>query len=93
MENVSNMDNEKQAMEKANTVYEIGEIITTKVYKVSPEQKEELDRLSADRLEKLREEAIPNIRERYEQMVKLRQQQPKADEGGKPPGDSANGER
>ncbi|NOU97400.1 hypothetical protein GC093_29830 [Paenibacillus sp. LMG 31456] len=90
-ENVSNMDKEKQALEK--TVYETGEIITTKVYKVSPEQEVGLDCLSAERHEKLREEAIPKIRERYEQLVKLRQQQPKADEGGKPPEDSANGER
>ncbi|MEC0240023.1 hypothetical protein P4H66_09205 [Paenibacillus dokdonensis] len=74
-------------MEKAKTVYETGEIITTKVYKVSPEQKEELDRLSAERLEKLREEAIPKIRERYEQLVKLRQQQTKDYDGGNPQGD------
>jgi exosome complex RNA-binding protein Rrp4 len=87
-ENVSNRDKEKQALEIAK-VYETGEIITTKVYKVSPEQKEELNHLSTERLEKLREEAIPNIRERYEQIVKLRQQQSKADEGSKPPGDSA----
>ncbi|MFC0335255.1 hypothetical protein ACFOLF_00225 [Paenibacillus sepulcri] len=88
---MSNMDKEKQALEKVKMVYETGEIITTKVYKVSPEQKEELERLSAERFEKLREEAIPKIRERYEQLVKLRQQQPKDDDGGKPPGDSANG--
>lgn len=85
---MSNRDKEKQALEIAK-VYETGEIITTKVYKVSPEQKEELNHLSTERLEKLREEAIPNIRERYEQIVKLRQQQSKADEGSKPPGDSA----
>ncbi|GBG08188.1 hypothetical protein PAT3040_02756 [Paenibacillus agaridevorans] len=85
---MSNRDKEKQALEKAK-VYETGEIITTKVYKVSSEQKNELERLSTERLEKLREEAIPNIRERYEQLVKLRQQQLKADEGSKPPGDSA----
>jgi hypothetical protein len=59
------------------------------VYKVSPEQKEELDRLSAERHQKLLEEAIPKIRARYEQLDKLWQQQPKADEGGKPPSDSA----
>lgn len=47
------------------------EIITTKVYKVSPELKEELERQSAERLEKAREEAITKIRERYEQRVKL----------------------
>lgn len=52
-------------------------------------QKEELDRLSAERHEKLLEEGIPKIRARYEQLVKLRQQQPKADDGGKPPSDSA----
>ncbi|MGO4543021.1 hypothetical protein [Paenibacillus sp. 2TAB19] len=81
------MDKEKQDPEK--TVYQTSEIITTKVYKVSSEQKEELDRLSTEKLEKLREGAIPKIRERYEQLVKL-QQQPKVDDGGKPPGDSAN---
>ncbi|SMF85902.1 hypothetical protein SAMN05661091_3208 [Paenibacillus uliginis N3/975] len=85
------MDKEKQALEKAKTVYETGEIITSKVYKICSEQKEGLDRLSAERLEKLREEAMPKIHVRYEQMVKLRQQQPKADDGGKPPGNSANG--
>ncbi|MEK3720115.1 hypothetical protein [Paenibacillus sp. FSL H8-0034] len=87
---MSNMDKEKQALDKAKTVYETSEIITTKVYKVSPEQKKELDRLSNERLEKLREEAIPKIRERYEQLVKLRQQQTKADDSGKPTGDFAN---
>lgn len=85
------MDKEKKAPEKATTVYETGEIITAKVYKVSPEQKEELDRLSAERHKNLLEEAIPKVRARYEQLVKLRQQQPKADEGGKLPSDSANG--
>jgi len=87
------MDKEKKALEKVTTVYETGEILTAKVYKVSPEQKEELDRLSAERHEKLLEEAIPKIRARYEQLVKLRQQQPKAEEGGKLPSDSANGTR
>ncbi|MGO4374894.1 hypothetical protein [Paenibacillus sp. 2TAB19] len=87
------MDKEKQDLEKPKTVYETSEVITKKVYKVSPEQKEELDRLSTERLEKLSEGAIPKIRERYEQLIKLRQQQPNADDGGKPPGDSANGER
>ncbi|MDQ1914352.1 hypothetical protein RAC89_28645 [Paenibacillus sp. GD4] len=75
------MDKEKKALEKA-TVFETGEIITAKVYKVSPEQKEELDRLSAERHEKLLQNAIPKIRARYEQLVKLRQQQ-KVDDGGK----------
>ena len=84
---MSNMDKEEQALEKAKVVYETGEIITTKVYKVSSEQKEDLDRLSAERHEKLREEAIPKIRKRYEQLVKLRQQQPKADDDDKPPRD------
>jgi len=60
-----NMDKEKHTLENAEPVYETGEIITTKVYKISPEQKEELDRLSAERLEKLRGEAISKIRERY----------------------------
>ena len=86
---MSNMHKEKQALEKTKTVYETGEIITTKVYKVSPEQKEEIDRLSTERLEKLREEALPKIRERYEELVKLRKQKPKADDGGKHPGESA----
>ena len=82
---MSNMDKEKKELEKATTVYETGEIITAKVYKVSQEHKEELDRLSTERHEKLLEEAIPKILERYEQLVKLRQQQPKADDGGKLP--------
>ncbi|MEK4297327.1 hypothetical protein [Paenibacillus sp. FSL R5-0914] len=50
------MDKENQVLEKSKTVYEIGDIITTKLYKVSPEQKEELNRLPTERSEKLREE-------------------------------------
>lgn len=75
------MDKEKKALEKA-MMFETGEIITAKVYKVSLEQKEELDRLSAERHEKLFENAIPKIRARYDQLVKLRQQQ-EVDNGGK----------
>lgn len=81
------MEKKKQALEKAEIVYETSEVITAKVYKVSSEQKEELDRLSADRIEKLREGAVPKIRERYEQLVKLQQQHPKANEGVNPPED------
>ncbi len=76
---MSNMDKEKKSLEKTETVYVTGEIITAKVYKVSPEQKEVLDRLSAERHEKLLKDAIPKIRARYEQLDKLRQQQRKAD--------------
>lgn len=50
------MDKENQVLEKSKTVYEIGDIITTKLYKVNPEQKEELNRLPTERPEKLREE-------------------------------------
>lgn len=75
---MSNSDQEKPCLDKAKTVYTTGEIITTKVHKVTPEQKEELDRLSATRLQELREEAIPKIHERYEQLVTLRRkEQPK----------------
>lgn len=42
------MEKEKQALEKAKMMYKTGEIITTKVYKVNPKQKEELDRLSVE---------------------------------------------
>jgi exosome complex RNA-binding protein Rrp4 len=80
------MDKENHPLEKAGTVYRTVDIITTKVYKVSPEQKEELDLQSAEKLKKLREEAIPKIRERYEQLGKLRLQQPRTDDGGKPQG-------
>ncbi|MGN7490654.1 GNAT family N-acetyltransferase [Paenibacillus sp. SAF-054] len=52
-------------------IYETGEIITTEIYRVSPEEKDELNRLSAERHERLREEAVPNIRKRYEQMAQL----------------------
>ncbi|OME30700.1 hypothetical protein BSK63_17560 [Paenibacillus odorifer] len=45
------MDKENQVLEKSKTVYEIGDIITTKLYKVSPEQKEELNRLPTERPE------------------------------------------
>ncbi|WP_028552082.1 hypothetical protein [Paenibacillus sp. UNC451MF] len=73
---MSNLDNEKKALEKAKMVFETTEVITTNVYKVSPEQKEKLDRLAEERIEKAREKAIPKIRERYEQRVKeIRQQQ------------------
>jgi hypothetical protein len=47
--------------------FETTGIITTNVYKVSPEQKEQLDLLAEERLQKAREEAIPNILKRYEQ--------------------------
>lgn len=43
------MDKEKQALEKAKMVYETGGIITAKLYKVSLEQKEELECLSVER--------------------------------------------
>lgn len=88
---MSNLDKEKSLWRKRQRYYETGEIITAKVYKVSQEEKEELDRLPAERHEELLGEAIPKIRERYEQLVKLRQQQWKTDDGGKPPNDSANG--
>ncbi|GGD89595.1 hypothetical protein [Paenibacillus nasutitermitis] len=81
---MSNVDEEKSAVEKAETVFITTEVITSKVYKVSPEQKEELDRLAEERMKKAREEAIPKIRKLYEQRVKeLRlQQKPKADGEG-----------
>jgi hypothetical protein len=82
---VSNLDNEKKALESVKTEFETTEVITTNVYKVSPEQKEKLDRLAEERLEKAREEAIPKIRERYEQRrEEIRQLQSKADGRGKP---------
>lgn len=81
------MDKDKRDLAKAGTVYVTGEIITTKVYKVSPEQKEGLDLLSVERLERLREEAIPKIRERYKQMIRSRQQHPKNDNVGQHPED------
>ncbi len=86
------MNHENQAMKKTKMIYETGEIITTEIYRVSPEEKDELDRLSAERIERLREEAIPNIRKRYEQLVQLSQDKQKVYEDGKPSEDSANGE-
>lgn len=80
---MSNMDKEHKSPQK---VFETGEIITAKVYKISPEQRAEYDRLSVEKLAKLREEAVPKIQERYEQLANLRRQKPEADEGGKPPG-------
>lgn len=50
-----------------NGVADGREVITTIVYKVSPEQREKLDRLAEERLKKASEEAISKIRERYEQ--------------------------
>ncbi|MFU1793151.1 hypothetical protein ACM1RC_04730 [Paenibacillus azoreducens] len=48
---MSNTDKEKQVLGKTKTVYETGGIITTKVYRVSKEQKEDFDRPSDERLE------------------------------------------
>lgn len=84
---MANMDKDKRDLAKAETVYETGEITTTKVYKVSPKQKGGLDRLSVERLERLREEALPKIRERYEQIIRSRQQHPKNDDIGQHPVD------
>ncbi|AIQ18868.1 hypothetical protein H70357_20830 [Paenibacillus sp. FSL H7-0357] len=47
--------------------FETTGVITANVYKVSPEQKEQLDLLEEERLQKACEEAIPNILKRYEQ--------------------------
>lgn len=88
---MSNLDKENKALEKSEAQFVTTEVISTKVYKVTPEQKEKLDRLAEERLEKAREEAIVKIRERYEQRVKLREesrqlQQPKdVGEGRIPP--------
>lgn len=84
---MANMDKDKRDLTKAETVFETGEIITTKVYKVSQKQKEGLDRLSVEKLERLREEAIPKIRERYELMIRSRHQHPKNDDVGQHPDD------
>ncbi|MEK8129565.1 hypothetical protein WMW72_16790 [Paenibacillus filicis] len=64
------MDKVKKALKKREAVFETTEVLTTNVYKVSPEQKEEHDRLTTGRIEKLQEDAIPNILERYEQRLK-----------------------
>jgi adenylate kinase len=74
------MDKEKRDRIKGKIVFEAGEMIETKVYKISPEQKEELEHTAAERLEQLREEAITKIRERYEQLIRSRQQHLKGDE-------------
>lgn len=50
--------------------FETTGVITANVYKVSPEQKEQLELLAEERLQKAREEAIPNILKRYEQRQK-----------------------
>ncbi|MBT2293454.1 hypothetical protein J7E73_31055 [Paenibacillus albidus] len=84
---MSNFDNDNQRLEKPKTVFETTEVISAKVYKVNPEQKEKLDRLAEERLEQTRKEAIPKILERYEQLIKERRQleQPKADREGRTP--------
>ncbi|WP_169086679.1 hypothetical protein [Paenibacillus sp. PL91] len=84
---MSNLDKEKKDLERAETVFVTTEPITTNVYKVSPEQKEKLDRLAEERIKKAREEAIPKIREQYELRVKeiRQQQQSKADGEGRTP--------
>lgn len=65
------MPKDKKALEKAEIIFETAEVIVTKVNKVSPEEKEKLDRLAEKRIEKAREEAISKIRERYNR-IKLR---------------------
>jgi len=65
------MPKDKKALEKAEIIFETAEVIVTKVNKVSPEEKEKLDRLAEERIEKAREEAISKIRERYNR-IKLR---------------------
>jgi hypothetical protein len=73
------MDKGKLDRIKGKIVYEAGEIIATKVYKISSEQKEELEHISDRRLEQMREEATTKIRERYEQLIRSRQEQSKKD--------------
>ena len=51
-------------------IVEVGEVISTNVFKVSPEQKEILERQSEVRVEKACNEALTKIRERYNQRVK-----------------------
>jgi DNA-directed RNA polymerase subunit F len=74
------MDKEKRDRIKGEIVFEAGKMIETKVYKISPEQKEELEHISDRRLEQMREEATTKIRERYEQLIRSRQQHLKGDE-------------
>jgi hypothetical protein len=73
------MDKGKMDRIKGKIVFEAGEMIETKVYKISPEQKEELEHISDRRLEQMREEATTKIRERYEQLIRSRQEQSKKD--------------
>jgi len=65
---VSHSDGEKRTQGKAETTFETAEIISTNVYRVSPEQNKMVDRLAEEKLEKAREEALPNIRERYNRL-------------------------
>lgn len=46
---VSNLDKENKALQNEIKVYETAEVISTTVYKVSPEQKEQLDRVTTER--------------------------------------------
>lgn len=50
-------------------IVEVGEVISTNVFKVSPEQKEILERQSEVKVEKACNEALTKIRERYNQRV------------------------
>ena len=50
-------------------IVEVGEVISTNAFKVSPEQKEILERQSEVRVEKACNEALTKIRERYNQRV------------------------
>lgn len=69
---MSKFDKEQRSREKANSVIETAEVITTQVYRVTPEQKAELDRLAEERLEQARRDAVPKLRERYEQRMRER---------------------
>ncbi|GIP38433.1 hypothetical protein J31TS4_17130 [Paenibacillus sp. J31TS4] len=80
---MASSDKDKRDRAQAEAVYTTAEVITTNVYKVSPEQKEELDRLAEERRKRLHQEAILRIRERYEERVKeIRQQRERDGEGG-----------
>ncbi|WIV21225.1 hypothetical protein QPK24_11365 [Paenibacillus polygoni] len=50
-------------------IVEVGKVTSTTVFKVSPEQKEILERQSEVKLEKAYSEALTKIRERYNQRM------------------------
>lgn len=60
-------DQENKKHREKGLVVETTGVITANVYKISQEQKVKFEKLSEEKLQKAREDAIPDILKRYEQ--------------------------